>query len=221
MKKILITLLSIGIIGSLSMTFCNFDENSDSYTPDSAAVTSEESFDINEWRHKESEETEPIVTTVTETAESEATVPAAVTTVTETTAEATTVTTVTTVAETTTKATTVTTVKETTAKATTVTSATTKKATAATKASTKASTTKKTEKKVTTKAETTKAPTEVTTVQQKAPQDSEEYVWVPTNGGKKYHSRKECSNMIDPRYIPKSQAISEGFTACKRCYKQR
>lgn len=49
--------------------------------------------------------------------------------------------------------------------------------------------------------------------------EREEMVWVPTKGGTKYHSNSGCSNMDDPRYISKTQAISEGFTACKKCYK--
>ena len=43
-------------------------------------------------------------------------------------------------------------------------------------------------------------------------------VWIPTNGGTKYHSSSTCSNMLNPLYVTKSQAISQGFTACKRCY---
>lgn len=48
---------------------------------------------------------------------------------------------------------------------------------------------------------------------------SDSMVWVPTKGGTKYHSNSGCSNMDDPRYISKTQAISEGFTPCKKCYK--
>lgn len=47
---------------------------------------------------------------------------------------------------------------------------------------------------------------------------SEVKVWIPTKGGKKYHSRAGCSNMIDPKEVTKSQAIKQGFTACGRCY---
>lgn len=43
-------------------------------------------------------------------------------------------------------------------------------------------------------------------------------VWVPTNGGKKYHNNPNCSQMIDPAYVTLEKAISLGFTACKRCY---
>lgn len=45
-----------------------------------------------------------------------------------------------------------------------------------------------------------------------------EMVWIPTKGGTKYHSRSNCSNMIDPEYVSKESAISQGFEACKRCY---
>ena len=43
-------------------------------------------------------------------------------------------------------------------------------------------------------------------------------VWIPTNGGTKYHSKSSCSKMIDPAYVTKSYAISQGFGACGRCY---
>ncbi|MGN1340875.1 MAG: hypothetical protein ACI4WS_11330 [Oscillospiraceae bacterium] len=43
-------------------------------------------------------------------------------------------------------------------------------------------------------------------------------VWVPTNGGTKYHSTSSCSNMKAPRYVSIEIAIAEGFTACKRCH---
>ena len=46
----------------------------------------------------------------------------------------------------------------------------------------------------------------------------EEMVWIPTKGGTKYHSYSGCSNMEDPEYVTKSEAISRGFTACKRCH---
>ncbi len=62
----------------------------------------------------------------------------------------------------------------------------------------------------------TKAPTPRPT---EKPTTSEVLVWIPTNGGKKYHSRPSCSNMIDPIQVTKSKAVSQGFTACGRCYK--
>lgn len=49
-------------------------------------------------------------------------------------------------------------------------------------------------------------------------QSQEEMVWIPTKGGTKYHSRSNCSNMIDPDYVTKDYAISQGFEACKRCH---
>lgn len=49
-------------------------------------------------------------------------------------------------------------------------------------------------------------------------QDTEERVWIPTNGGSKYHSNPSCSKMKNPQEVTISQAKSRGFTACKRCY---
>ncbi len=43
-------------------------------------------------------------------------------------------------------------------------------------------------------------------------------VWIPTRGGKKYHARSNCSNMIDPDYVTIEEAIYQGFDACKKCY---
>ena len=61
---------------------------------------------------------------------------------------------------------------------------------------------------------TTPAPEPTTT-----PTESPEVmVWIPTNGGQKYHSKSSCSKMIDPNYVTKSQAISLGFTPCGKCY---
>ena len=47
---------------------------------------------------------------------------------------------------------------------------------------------------------------------------SEVMVWIPTKGGKKYHTRPECSNMIDPDKVTLSEAEALGFTPCKRCH---
>ena len=47
---------------------------------------------------------------------------------------------------------------------------------------------------------------------------AEEMVWIPTNGGTKYHSRASCSNMKDPQQVPLSEAKAQGFTPCKRCH---
>lgn len=47
---------------------------------------------------------------------------------------------------------------------------------------------------------------------------SETMVWIPTKGGKKYHTHSGCSNMDNPDYVTKSYAESLGFTPCKRCH---
>lgn len=44
-------------------------------------------------------------------------------------------------------------------------------------------------------------------------------VWIPTNGGKRYHSNSSCSGMISPRRVDLGEARSLGFTACGRCYR--
>ena len=48
--------------------------------------------------------------------------------------------------------------------------------------------------------------------------DSERLVWIPTKGGKKYHRRSGCSNMKGPIQVTVSEAESQGFTPCKKCY---
>ncbi len=47
---------------------------------------------------------------------------------------------------------------------------------------------------------------------------SETLVWIPTHGGEKYHSKSSCSKMIDPIQVTKSEAISQGYEPCGRCY---
>lgn len=47
---------------------------------------------------------------------------------------------------------------------------------------------------------------------------SEEMVWIPTKGGTKYHKNQKCSNMKNPEQVAKSNAESQGFTPCKKCY---
>ncbi len=48
--------------------------------------------------------------------------------------------------------------------------------------------------------------------------DSSEEVWVSTGGGTKYHRSATCSKMKNPRCISRSEAESEGFAPCKKCY---
>ena len=45
----------------------------------------------------------------------------------------------------------------------------------------------------------------------------ERTVWIPTKGGKKYHSHPGCSNMDGPREVTVSEAEALGFTPCKKC----
>ena len=46
---------------------------------------------------------------------------------------------------------------------------------------------------------------------------SDVMVWIPTNGGTKYHCKPSCSQMEDPEYVTKTDAISRGFGPCGRC----
>lgn len=49
--------------------------------------------------------------------------------------------------------------------------------------------------------------------------DKTTMVYVASSGnGKKYHSDPNCSNMKGTRHITLSEAQSEGYTACKKCY---
>lgn len=53
----------------------------------------------------------------------------------------------------------------------------------------------------------------------KSSSGGKDMVWIPTKGGKKYHSTKTCSNMDDPDHVTKEEAEDLGFTPCKKCYK--
>lgn len=66
--------------------------------------------------------------------------------------------------------------------------------------------------------EPTSEPTADTTPEPSTPSTSNEtMVWIP-NSGSKYHSRSNCSNMKNPTQVTESQAISMGYTPCKRCH---
>ncbi len=52
--------------------------------------------------------------------------------------------------------------------------------------------------------------------QQQAQQNST-YVYIPRTGSK-YHSNPNCSNMKNPTSIPLSQAQSQGYQPCSKCY---
>lgn len=43
-------------------------------------------------------------------------------------------------------------------------------------------------------------------------------VWVPTNGGTKYHTHSGCSNMEDPIQVSIETAKRNGYEACGRCH---
>ena len=45
-------------------------------------------------------------------------------------------------------------------------------------------------------------------------------VWIPTNGGRKYHAKDSCSGMIDPVQVTVSEAQRQGYEPCRRCYKK-
>ena len=45
-------------------------------------------------------------------------------------------------------------------------------------------------------------------------------VWIPTNGGRKYHAKDSCSGMIDPVQVTVSEAQRQGYEPCGRCYKK-
>lgn len=47
--------------------------------------------------------------------------------------------------------------------------------------------------------------------------EGEDLVWVPVNGGDKYHRKASCSNMIDPVQIPRSDAKARNYQPCGRC----
>ena len=49
-------------------------------------------------------------------------------------------------------------------------------------------------------------------------QKTGQMVWIPTHGGKKYHSNPNCSGMKGPEKVDISTAKARGFTACKKCY---
>lgn len=43
-------------------------------------------------------------------------------------------------------------------------------------------------------------------------------VWIPTNGGTKYHRNSDCSGMINPDHVSIANALAQGFEPCKKCY---
>ena len=49
-------------------------------------------------------------------------------------------------------------------------------------------------------------------------EQTSQMVWIPTNGGTKYHSHSGCSNMKNPRQVSKEEAINLDYGQCKRCW---
>lgn len=44
------------------------------------------------------------------------------------------------------------------------------------------------------------------------------WVWIPTNGGTKFHSKSGCSSMKNPKRITYREAIELGYDSCGRCH---
>lgn len=51
-----------------------------------------------------------------------------------------------------------------------------------------------------------------------ASENAEEIVWVPTGGGTRYHKNPSCSGMESPKQMTVSEAISDGFSPCGKCW---
>ena len=43
-------------------------------------------------------------------------------------------------------------------------------------------------------------------------------VWIPTDGGTKYHSKATCSGMYNPEQVTEKEAINKGFAKCGKCW---
>ena len=43
-------------------------------------------------------------------------------------------------------------------------------------------------------------------------------VWIPTDGGSKYHSKATCSGMYNPEQVTEKEAIEQGFGKCGKCW---
>lgn len=49
-------------------------------------------------------------------------------------------------------------------------------------------------------------------------QKTERMVWIPTQGGSKYHSNSSCSGMNGPVEVTISEAEARGFEPCGKCF---
>ncbi len=43
-------------------------------------------------------------------------------------------------------------------------------------------------------------------------------VWIPTDGGTRYHSHEKCSGMYNPIQVTEQEAIDRGFSRCGKCW---
>ena len=43
-------------------------------------------------------------------------------------------------------------------------------------------------------------------------------VWIPTDGGTKYHSKATCSGMHNPKQVTEKEARDQGFGKCGKCW---
>ena len=43
-------------------------------------------------------------------------------------------------------------------------------------------------------------------------------VWIPTDGGTKYHSKGSCSGMYNPKQVTRDEAEAAGFGRCSKCW---
>lgn len=43
-------------------------------------------------------------------------------------------------------------------------------------------------------------------------------VWIPTDGGTKYHSKATCSGMYNPEQVTEEEAINRGYSKCGKCW---
>lgn len=48
-------------------------------------------------------------------------------------------------------------------------------------------------------------------------ENDRDHVWIPVNGGQKFHCNPFCSNMIEPRPCTWDLAVDFGFSRCARC----
>ena len=58
----------------------------------------------------------------------------------------------------------------------------------------------------------------VTSTTEESTPVAQDQVWIPTNGGKKYHSKSSCSGMKNPVQVSKQEAEEKGYSPCKKCY---